>query len=254
MTDIRNIGEHECEEYLSVLCESFGLDLARARTAFFGEPYFSLDRKWALFNKRRIVSILTVVPIEFGDGHGIGIAGVATLEDERGEGLATALLNHVVGHYETAGAKKALLFARADSLYRRSGFDVLDRVYSQPLPPGRVARPNQLLYDDVRAAYDRWAAEDHRRLRRDDERWKYWAWTFKTALAIDGGYFCYESNRVREILPRFTRLPIAEHVDFYGTGELAQDLGIEITDTGSDLLLMGRGFDYVPRMFMTDQF
>ena len=116
MTEIRTIRQEECEEYLGVLCAAFSLDIGRARTAFFGEPYFSLERKWAYIRDSRIESILTVVPVEFGDGRGIGIAGVATNENSRNEGLATELLSHVCAHFAARGAGKALLFAREASL------------------------------------------------------------------------------------------------------------------------------------------
>lgn len=254
MVEIRTIRENECDDYLRVLCDAFELDLGRARTAFFGEPYFSLDRKWALLRNQKIVSILTVVPLVFGDGNGIGIAGVATVVDKRGYGHGTALLNRVCDYYADQGAAKALLFARSDSLYSKAGFSELDRVYLQPLPPGRASQPRQLEKDAVRGIYDRWASEDVRWLRRDDDRWKYWSWTFKTPVALGDGYFCYESNRIREMLPALGRLPISELVDFYGTGETAKDLGIKLSNATTDLLFMGRGFDYVPRMFMTDQF
>jgi len=254
MTEIRTINEGECNEYLRVLCDAFELDFDRARTAFFSEPYYSLDRKWALLRKQSIVSILTVVPLEFGDGKGIGIAGVATVGAKREHGYATDLLNHVCDYYSMEGAAKSLLFARSESLYLKAGFEELDKVYLQPLPPGRASQPRQLDKEYVRGLYDNWAKQDDRRLRRDDDRWKYWSWTFKTPVALGDGYFCYESNRIREMLPAIDRLPISELVDFYGTGETAKDLGIDITDAPFDLLLMGRGFDYVPRMFMTDQF
>jgi hypothetical protein len=35
---------------------------------------------------------------------------------------------------------------------------------------------------------------------------------------------------------------------------MAKELGIELSNPAVDLLLMGSGFDYVPQMFMTDQF
>ena len=254
MSEIRTISECECEDYLAVLCTAFDLDATRARSAFFSEPYFDLKRKWVYFLDGRIISILTVVPISFGDGDGIGIAGVATVDEYRDRGIAKELLEFVFRHYDELGMGRALLFAKNAALYERAGFVELDRVFIQPLPPGRSSQPRQLDTEEVRVVYDQWASEDTRRMRRDDDRWKYWTWTFKTPLEIDGGYFCYESSRIRELLPKFHRLPTADLVDYYGTGELAKDLGIEIDSATVDLLLMGRGFDYIPRLFMTDQF
>lgn len=254
MREIRPIIEAESEDYLSLLCSAFDLDPVRARTAFFSEPYYDLSRKWAMVSDHRIVSILTVVPVEFGDGKGIGIAGVATAHSDQHSGHATELLNQVIDHYAQEGAGRALLFARAETLYLKTGFRQLDRVYQQPLAPGRPSKPKSLEQSEVQQKYAEWAKQDHRRLRRDAARWRYWAWTFKTPLALDDGYFCYESTRIRELLPTYSSLPLSEHMDFYGTGELMRDLGVPLANPSSDLLLMGKGFDYVPRMFMTDQF
>jgi hypothetical protein len=230
------------------------LDHGRARTAFFSEPYFALDRKWAYFKEGKIVSILTVVPVEFGDGKGIGIAGVATTEDHRGEGFAGELLNTVCIHYSANDAGRALLFARAESLYLKAGFRELDKVFVQPLAPGRAGHPKPVDRNIVRSTYNAWAEADDHRLRRDDARWNYWSWTFRTPLALNGGYFCYETNRIREIIPTYERLPISDMVDFYGTAEVAKNIGVELTNPTVDLLLMGRHFDYVPQIMMTDQF
>ena len=254
MTEIRTIRQDECEEYLSVLCESFALDLGRARTAFFGEPYFSLDRKWCLIKDRTIISILTIVPIEFGDGRGIGIAGVATREEERGSGHASELLNFVCDYYAANGAPKALLFAKEQSLYEGVGFTLSDCVYVQPLTAGRAAHPQPVDKGKVKAIYDEWATRDPRRLRRDDARWTYWSWTLRTPVALDGGYFCYENARLRELLPSYSRLPISEPIDFYGTAAIADAIGIALDNPMVDLYLMAKGFNYVPQMFMTDQF
>ncbi|MEO7454593.1 MAG: GNAT family N-acetyltransferase [Fimbriimonadales bacterium] len=254
MTEIRTIRQDECEQYLSVLCDAFALDQGRARTAFFGEPYFALDRKWALFDGPQIKSILSVVPVEFGDGKGIGIAGVATVDEVRQKGLATDLLLFVVKHYSDNNAPKALLFARDSALYERAGFSELDKVYVQPLALGRPSQPSNLDKEAVMRFYTDWSAADSRRLRRDEARWAYWSWTFRSPIALNGGYFCYESGRLREMLPTYSRLPVAEPTDFYGTGAIAKEIGVELNNPTVDLLLMGKGFDYVPQMFMTDQF
>jgi hypothetical protein len=119
---------------------------------------------------------------------------------------------------------------------------------------GRCSPITNTQKDEVMRIYDDWASADHRRLRRDEARWKYWSWTFRTCLKLDSGYFCYENSRVREIVPIYSNLPVADEVDFYGTGAIAQEIGLTLKNATADLLLMGKGFDYVPQMFMTDQF
>ena len=55
-------------------------------------------------------------------------------------------------------------------------------------------------------------------------------------------------------MPNYSPLPVSDAVDFYGTGAIAEAIGVPLTNPTVDLLLMGKGFDYVPQMFMTDQF
>ena len=111
MTEIRPIKETEAESFLQLLCDVFQLDFNRAYNAFFTEPYFSLQRKWALFEGPQIVSALQVVPLEFGWGPAIGIAGVSTRESFRNEGYAGRLIQKVLREYERNGVETSLLFA-----------------------------------------------------------------------------------------------------------------------------------------------
>ena len=49
MTEVRPIRTEEAECFLELLCSVFELDVARARSVFYSEPYVDLGRKWALF-------------------------------------------------------------------------------------------------------------------------------------------------------------------------------------------------------------
>lgn len=59
------------------------------------------------------------------------ISNVATLPNERGRGIASALVGHVLSHAWARGGRLAYLHAgtgsAAERLYRRLGFDVLDQ-------------------------------------------------------------------------------------------------------------------------------
>src|SRR5438477_1449685 len=134
MSDIRPIQSGEAEEFLRLLCSVFGLDYRRAFDVFFQEPLFDINRKWASFESGKIVCTLTTVPLIFGDGPAIGIAGVATEPENRGRNLATELLKESLRHSDSIGEGRALLFASCERLYERCGFKPLDQVISQPLP------------------------------------------------------------------------------------------------------------------------
>ena len=86
--------------------------------SFFTEPLFDLSRKWALFDKGRMVSILTTSPLIFGWGRAFGVAGVATRLECRGEGYASRLLNSVFEESQALGEPAGLLFAKGQDPVR----------------------------------------------------------------------------------------------------------------------------------------
>lgn len=258
MSEIRPIRDAEADDFLQLLCQVFGLDQGRAADIFYREPFYDLNRKWALFEGREMVSVLTTVPIQFGWGRGIGIAGVATRKLRQGEGLATRLLQRVLKHAEDAGEGPALLFARETKLYERAGFEPIDRIIRAPLTlplvtPTGPPHPN----DHVRAVYDHWAAQDPNRLRRDAQRWSYWEFSYKVCETVGGdGYVVSEPLGLREGL--FHRsvesLPLPAGTEWYGTTAMADLLGLTFESARVELYLMGRNWPGVPLMFMTDQF
>jgi predicted acetyltransferase len=202
MREIRPIQSHEADAFLQLLCSSFGLDFVRARRIFYEEPLFDLNRKWAVFDGHELCACLTTVPLEFGDGKAMGIAGVATKEDRRGMGLGTELLRDVLQSGASNGENRALLFASNTRLYEKLGFEVLDHVVSYSLTPApQKEHEYPLTFGGVRKLYDAWASEDLKRLRRDDRRWAYWRFSLKNAFSAGSGYVCLEGARVREALP-----------------------------------------------------
>jgi GNAT superfamily N-acetyltransferase len=252
MTEARPITGEEADEFLLVVCAGFGLDPIRARDNFFNEPYFDLRRKWALFVDGRIVSTLTCVPIQFGTKPGIGIAGVSTLPDYRGNGYAHALVCSALETAESAGEGMALLFASEGALYKKCGFSKLDTVVSQPLTKGEgLFEPVPL--DEVRSIYDKWSCESDDRLRRDDLRWRYWSWTLRSAQRTSSGYVCTEYGRVRELLTEFSGAA-DEGYEWFGLTGVAKELGVPLSDPKREMDLYGWNFDFVPQLFLTDQF
>lgn len=257
MTDIRPIRREEGDAFLHLLCDSFDLDFQRAKSVFFREPMFDYQRKWALFQAGRMCSILTTVPLLFGWGNAIGIAGVATRSDCRGVGLASALLSEVLRLSEKEGEGHALLFARDRSLYKRSGFRVLDQVVRAPLS-GMIELPSDqiLEFDQVEALYNSWAASDPNRLRRDERRWSYWKWNFRVCSSFGSGYLCNEGGLVRECITDVAAnpWPVDTNTEWLGLVSMAEHLQAPITDPEFEHFLMGYNFESVPQFFMTDQF
>jgi len=257
MTDIRPVRDHEAEDFLRLLCDVFDLDFERARAIFFNEPLYDLHRKWALFEGPEMVSILTTVPLQFGWGRAIGIAGVATRADRQREGHAGRLVEKVLRESAKAGEESALLFARDIKLYSRLGFEVIDEVVrasidSQP----EDGMSDMVSFDEVQALYDAWAEHHPDRLRRDSRRWQFWKWNLRICTPLAGGYLCHEGRTIRECILRHPvdtwRLP--PDTDWLGTRFMASQLGIPLKNPEAELNFMAYNLRRTPQIFMTDQF
>lgn len=258
MNAIRPIRADEADDFLELLCGTFGLDVERSSRFFYEEPFFDLKRKWALFEGRKMISILTVTPLTFGWGKAIGIAGVATRSDRRDEGLASQLLRHVLREATRAGEGPALLFAVNTKVYEKVGFEAIDQVIRAPIPSlqGEDCVPTMLENSDVRAIYDRWAAAHPDRLRRDELRWRYWKWHMRTCTPFRSGYVCAEPGLLREAIfsPTIAPLPLFEGTEWLGTTRMADELGFIFSRATLEMTLMGYQFPSVPQLFLTDQF
>lgn len=257
MREIRPVQQSEAEGFLQLLCTVFDLDYARAHSIFFTEPLFDLSRKWAVFDNGQIISILTTVPLSFGWGKAIGIAGVATAVDRQGEGLASELLQHVINASQSADEARVLLFAKDTRVYEKQGFTVLDEVVRGPIksvPEGSV--PFDLDFGRVKAMYDEWSSGDPSRLVRDELRWKYWRWNLRVCTPISDGYYCIEGNAVREavVSEAPNEWPMPGEMEWFGLRSMAKQVGIELLSEAHELYLMGFDIPAQPQMFMTDQF
>lgn len=258
MTEIRPLrGTGEAEEFLQLLCDVFELDFDRAHGIFFNEPMFDLRRKWALFEGPEIVSILTTVPLTFGWGRAIGIAGVATRLDRQREGHAGRLLERVLQESEKAGEGPTLLFARETSLYERVGFKTIDQMVRAPIVAEVDEEMREMLsFDEIQGCYDAWASAHPDRLRRDERRWKFWKWNLRVCTPLPGGYVCHEGKTIRECVmnrpPEKWLLPAGS--EWIGTTFMAEQLQIPLTDPELEFHFMAYRLDRMPQLFMTDQF
>jgi predicted N-acetyltransferase YhbS len=257
MMEIRSIAAPELEEFLWVLCEVFGLSLELAKPLFTSEPMFDLERKWALFDSGKIVSVLTTTPLEFGFGKAVGIAGVATVAERRGEGLAAKLLNKVVTESENAGETSALLFAHDPRLYTSLGFEPLDFVVRGLLSTAPVEVDlSPCPITECKVRYTEWSLAAPNRLLRDEQRWAYWDWGKRAAKKVTDGYLCHETGTVREVLveKNLARFPVPLGTEWVGLGKLTEMLEIPLATRTDAMYYMGRNLPGYPELFMTDQF
>ncbi|MHB8637452.1 MAG: GNAT family N-acetyltransferase [Fimbriimonadaceae bacterium] len=254
---IRPVTPAEAPEFLDLMCRVFDLEVERAKSVFYKEPLFDLSRKWALFTEGEMISILTTVPLRFGWGRGFGIAGVATREDRRGKGFARVLLRHVCAVGEATGEGAAYLFAREPEVYKSSNFEVVDTVIRGPLD--RIEEESIPPMQDgstVERRYDEWCAKDPNRLRRDDQRWRYWRWSMRVCTAFGDGYLCSEGSVIREVVidaPVAAPWPTPE-VEWFGLESMTDQLQVPVKERHFELYLMARNAPAGMAMYMTDQF
>jgi predicted N-acetyltransferase YhbS len=256
MTEIRSIRDDEAESFLQLVCRAFDLDIRRARSIFYYEPYFNLGRKWALFVDGYMASVLTVTPLIFGWGRAIGFAGVATETHFRSQGLASQLMRHVLETAEAEDEAPALLFARDPRLYETLGFKPIDRVVRAPIQVQPTADGSVLAFEDVRRIYDAWAQGSPNRLRRDDLRWRYWEWQYRVCERLGDGYLAAEPGVLREAILTgpVSALPLPRDTEWLGLDSMSEKLDLPLGEKRPDLHLMSRGFPGLPEMFLTDQF
>jgi len=257
LIEIRTIDEREAPAFLRLICDIFELDFSRAESVFFTEPYFDLNRKWALFENERMVSILTTSPLKFGWGPACGIAAVATHPDHRRKGHARHLLQHVAENSDQHGEPAQLLFAASADLYIQSGFEAIDFVTKGPIRSEPFVGPGAILdLGAVRSLYDSWAQLDPNRLVRDDQRWKAWNFLVRTCEAAGNGYICHEAAQVREAVldEKLRSWPVAPGAEWVGLESLTAQLGVPLLSSERTLVLMGRNVTRPAHLFLTDQF
>jgi len=263
-TLVRTIHQDEVDTFLRLLCDVFDLDFHHARVVFTKEPFFDLERKWAIFVGGRMVGCLTTVPAQFGLGRAIGIAGVAVREEYRNRGIGSELMREVIRESEARGEGLALLFAKDPRFYEKHGFRVLDDVISGRIIGMENGEGHRVLpTQTVQKIYDAWASGSPNRLRRDSRRWEFWSWSGRVPCEMGEGYVCLEGTRVRELLPKFQPFGSKrrsslwyeeQNKEWYGLKTMAEKLEIPIAEYTVELKFMGRGFDEVPEMFLSDQF
>lgn len=257
MITIRRIVADEAEEFLSLLCGVFHLDIARARPVFYDNVLFELNRKWALFDGGTMCSILTTTGLTFGWGQCIGIAGVATRQGYERRGFGQRLLETVLSHAEADGEGPAMLFAHRETLYRRLGFAVTDEVVRGPIQSRRRIEDDSICTGpEVQDMYSKWSQQSRDRLVRTSDRWRYWGLSCRTCEPFLGGYACFEPGIVREavILQPDDKWPVPPGSDWYGLREVTKACQVPLKKTSVELLFMTRNVPGRPQMFMTDQF
>jgi len=255
--EARPIRLDEAETFLRLLCDVFDLDYGRAHGVFMTEPFFDLERKWALFDGGQMRSVLTLTPLEFGWGTAVGISGVATHPRFRGLGLAGRLLNASLAAAATHGVEAAYLFGDDPRLYVRHGFVEVDRKVRGLIEVDKDTPPGPPMeFEHVQALYTAWASEHPDRLRRSERHWQLWKWHMRSCESAGEGYVCHEAGLVREAvgLGHLSAWPVVSEAQWMGLSTLTDALAVPLRSRVAESFLLAWGTQRVPQMFLTDQF
>ena len=264
----------ELDDLVDLLCEAFDLPFGPARDLVRADPYFDLSRKRVLVGEDgRVLSCLTVVEQKMRIGDALvpiaGIAGVATREAHRGQGLATELLRETMHWLRGEGYGLAALLAADPRCYRRLGWEVAGRHFRLTAPASGVpasaerARVRTASREDIAAIsrlYDECAGGATGACERDAKRWDY-VWEHAGdrfvyagegiegyALAERRGRDGDEHVRVGELVARTdrARAGLASALAFGADGaELRYTAGRRAVEE-SGLLVVGARVDVLP--------
>jgi len=204
-----------------------------------------------------MISILTTSPLRFGWGKAAGIAGVATLPEARGKGLAAKLMEAAMAACRQQGESAFILFAADARLYERLGFRVVDDVIRGEVSASAPGDDPRILdQGEVRTIYTKWSSASPDRLVRTSQKWEAWTWTLKHCEDRGSGYVCIEPVLLREaILPAVKGAwPVPQGTIFYGMTRTAEAIGVPLISSRKEMMVMTHGFPEPPVMFMTDQF
>lgn len=148
MIEIRQARTNELDEMLSVMTSAFGVQKELWTPGFYAYPHDDVRNKQIVVADRKIVSCLEFIPAEiYLDGSTVtmaGIAGVATLPDERKHGYAGMLMEHSIHAMHDLGYATSALYPFSYRWYRKYGWEIASQylLYSiEPkyLPPYREA-------------------------------------------------------------------------------------------------------------------
>jgi predicted acetyltransferase len=212
--EIRAVRPEELDDFLGVLCAVYEMPVELAAPIFYADPYFDSENKRALFVEGRVVSALTLVDSQLWIGEAIvpfaGIAGVATLPDERRQGYASALIRDSLEVAAKRGYALAALQSDRLDYYRQFGFEVVSRQPIYNIDPGLLPQSDEtthvhpLTQEDLPAIakiYTDWSHGRTGWATRDEKRWRYLYQLAKTCIVYQGANNQADGYLILDMVP-----------------------------------------------------
>jgi predicted acetyltransferase len=170
MIEIRHAKPEELDEMLTVMTTAFGVPKELWEAGFYTYPHDDIRNKQIVIVDGRIVSCLEYIPAEIYLGGSTvrmaGIAGVATLPDERKHGYAGMLMEYSISTMRELGYATSALYPFSFRWYRKYGWEFANQYLiftTKPdnLPPYHEAAQVRPYRDDDLPALMRLYDEHH---------------------------------------------------------------------------------------------
>jgi predicted acetyltransferase len=127
MIEVRQVREEELDDMLVCMTTAFGVAREAWADGFYNGPYNDIKWKRVVVADGKVVSCLVFIPAEIHLGGSTvsmgGIAGVATLPDERKHGYAGMLMENSVPALRGLGFATSGLYPFSYRYYRRFGWE-----------------------------------------------------------------------------------------------------------------------------------
>lgn len=144
MIEIRQVREEELDSMLECMTTAFGVAKDEWADGFYNGLYSDLKWKRVVVSDGKVVSCLVIIPsriyirgLEVAMG---GIAGVATLPDERRHGYAGMLMANSVHTLRELGFPTSALYPFSFKYYRKFGWEFAAHVLKYSVKPEFLPR------------------------------------------------------------------------------------------------------------------
>lgn len=144
MIEVRQVHEDELDAMLTCMTTAFGVPKESWADGFYNGPYNDLKWKRVVVVEGKVVSCLVFIPARvFLGGTTVsmgGIAGVATLPEERRHGYAGMLLTDSVRVLREQGFATSALYPFSFRYYRKFGWEFASQVLTFSAKPELLPR------------------------------------------------------------------------------------------------------------------
>ncbi|WLD95033.1 enhanced intracellular survival protein Eis [Alkalihalobacillus sp. AL-G] len=184
--EIRTIKENEFDDFIKMGEFAFQYELSEVEKQK-RKKFMDLKMCWAIFDDGKMVSKLTIHPMEIWMGEKVfsmgGIAGVATWPEHRRKGFVQTLMRKSLEVMKENNQTVSMLYPFSFSFYRKYGWEMTHSIKHYEITPQQIGKRNPSINgivsridhdsDRLDRIYNRFAKRYSGTLKRTKEWWQY---------------------------------------------------------------------------------